>query len=528
MGFARRISSASGLVLCGGRGAHGLGEMTRVTSSGMQRINLAGALKRRLSAPRYLIAGHWMLQLVIVLVFIFFQGLNTPHGLVTLQLAPERMAQIFGFGDSGSYLKAAFNLVATGHNTPQGTPEWAWVLNLWPPGMVWLDAVIIRFSPLDYGVTIGLITALLWSTTLSLLTWPFMRAVKPALVVLLVELVILGTSPFQSWMFDEGLFYADGLAAGSFLLGMALIANRVRSAAPAQVWIRDGIYAGIAFAAAVYLRASYQLVPWALAALALGIAGMIIVKRIRGLPSGDLGRQAILLVAAALTIPLLMQPYTAYLQQVRGRSQFVTTQELSYAAVWKSQQLDSIPQWAQDAGSTVGCDIAPAECALIHRAQADGKVFTPGEFRDALSEAIVTHPIQFVGNRVSYVSEQWFADEVGSYFHQKTDYKTGPVSYSSSNNLNPGQGLLYLVLLIAAIVAAFKLAARGRWALLIIPLMAMALLAPFAIVHVEVRYLIPLKVIGLLAPILVLMLREQPARSRRSKSAVESIPAGVS
>jgi hypothetical protein len=500
--------------------------MTRVTSSGTQKINLASALKRRVSAPRYLIAGYWLIQFVVVLVFIFFQGLNTPHGLVTLQLAPEQMVRmpIFAAGDQGSYMRAALNLVATGQNTP----EMAWVLNLWPPGMVWLDAAIIRFSPLDYGVTIGFITALLWSTTLSLLTWPFMRAVKPALVVLLVELAILGTSPFQSWMFDEGLFYADGLAAGSFLLGMALIVNRVRSAAPVQVWIRDGIYVGIAFAAAIYLRASYQLVPWALAALALAIAGMIVAKRIRGLPSGDLGRQAILLICAALTIPILMQPYTAFVQQDRGRTQFVMTQDLVYAGVWKSPQLDSIPQWALDGGTTVGCDIDPGECALIHRAQSAGKVYTPGELRHALFQAIVNHPLEFVGNRVSYVSEQWFADEIGSYFHQKADYKSGPGSYNSSDNLNPGQGLLYLVLLIAAIVAAFKLAARGRWALLIIPLMAVALLAPFAIVHVEVRYLIPLKLIGLFAPILVLMLREQPPRSRNAKSAVESIPAQVS
>jgi len=490
----------------------------------MQKVNVSIALKRRLSGPRYLITGHWLVQFVVVLVFIFFQGLNTPHGLATLQLAPERMAEIFNLRDSGSYLRAALDLIATGQNTPQ----WAWVLNLWPPGMVWLDAAIIRFSPLDYGVTIGLITALLWSATLAVLTWPFMRMVKPALIVLLVELAILGTSPFQSWMFDEGLFYADGLAAGSFLLGLALIVNRVRSAAPAQIWIRDGIYAGIAFAAAIYLRASYQLVPWALAALSLGIAGMIIVKRVRGLPTTDLGRQAILLIFAALTVPILMQPYTAFVQQDRGRTRFVMTEELVYQNVWKSPQLGTFPQSSLDGGATVGCDIDPAECALIHLAESRGKVFTPVELRDALVKAIVAHPLQFIGNRGSYVAKQWFADEIGSYSHVETNYESSPVSFSSSNNLNPGQGLLYLVLLISAIVTACALALHGRLALLIIPIMALAILAPFAIMQVEVRYLIPLKLIGLLAPILILMLREQPPRSRSSKSAVESIPAGVS
>lgn len=501
--------------------------MTTETSAVEQKVNFSVSLKRRMGGPRYLIAGHWFLQFAGVLLFIFFQGLNTPHGLVTLQLAPERMAQIFGFSDGGSFLKAAFDLVATGHNTPQGNPEWTWVLNLWPPGMVWLDAGILRFSPLDYGVSIGLITALLWSVTLAVVTWPFMRNLTSTSAVILVELAVLGTSPFQSWMFDEGLFYADGLAAGFFLLGLALIVNRVRSAAPIQVWIRDGIYVGIAFAAAIYLRASYQLVPWVLAALAFAMVAVVIIKKIRGLSTLELRPQAILLVVTALTIPILMQPYTAYVQQVRARTQFVMLQDLVYESVWQSPQFDKIPQWGLDGGATLGCDIDPAECALIHRAKSDGKVFTPKELRDALVKAIVAHPLPFIGNRVSYVAKQWFADEIGSYSHIKTDYMSGPVSYSSSDNLNPGQGLFYLILLIVALVAACILAARGRWALLIIPIMAMAILAPFAVVHVEVRYLIPLKLIGLLAPVLILMLREQPLRSVSSKSAVKSIPGEV-
>jgi len=68
-------------------------------------------------------------------------------------------------------------------------------------------------------------------------------------------------------------------------------------------------------------------------------------------------------------------------------------------------------------------------------------------------------------------------------------------------------------LLIAAFGASIRLAARGRWSALVVPLTALALLAPFAIVHVEVRYLIPLKMLALLAPMLLLLLRDIP-RSR--------------
>lgn len=463
-------------------------------------------LKRRIIGPRCLMAGNWLVQFSILLLFIFFQGLHTPHAGVPLQTAPEDMAKLFGGGDSGSYLNAALDLTANGQNTQ----AWTWVLNLWPPGMVWLDAIIIRLSPLDFGVSIGLVTALVWSLPLSLLSWPFMRTRKSALIVLLVELAILGTSPFQSWMFDEGLFYSDGLAVAFYLLGLSLVVNRVRSNAPIQVWIRDGIYVGMSFAAALYFRAAFNLVPWALAAVAITISAVVIAKKVRRKPIGDLGRQAVLLIVATLTVPLLMQPYAAYVQQDRARTQFVMTDDLVYAGVWKHNTIATSPQWLLNGGLSVGCDIDPSECALIQREQADGKVFTPTELRNALIKSIATHPLQFLGNRGSYVARQWSADEVGSY--------------SSSNNLNPGQGLLYLTSLIAAIVAAFILVARGRWTLLVIPIMGLAIIAPYAVVHVEVRYLIPLKMIGLLTPILLLMLSQTPRRPRRARPIIGSSP----
>jgi hypothetical protein len=314
---------------------------------------------------------------------------------------------------------------------------------------------------------------------------------KSRLIVLLVELAILGTSPFQSWMFDEGLFYSDGLAAGLFLLGLALIVNRIRSPAPMQVWIRDGILAGIAFAAAVYFRAAYQLIPWVLAANGLLILVIIVIRRIQGVPAIALRSQAALLIAAAITVPVLMHPYLSFVNDERGRTQFVMTQDLVYESVWRSRELDKVPAWLADAGSTLGCEIDAQRCELIRTAKSNGRVFTPVELRDALISAISAHPLDYVGNRVSYITKGWFA--VGPY---------------------PLEGPLYLVFLITAIGVACVLAIRGRLALLIVPLMALAILAPFAITHVEVRYLFPLKLLGLLAPILILTLIETPPRSR--------------
>lgn len=420
-----------------------------------------------------------------------------------MQLSPERMAEIYGFADAGSYLRAAQDLIAHGSNTA----DWAWVLNLWPPGMVWLDAAVIRLSPLDYGVTIGLTTAIVWSVALSILTWQFMRSLKAIALVLATEFAILGTSPFQSWMLDEGLFYADGLAAGFFLIGLGLFANRMRTAgAPIVVWIRDGIFAGIAFACAIYLRASYNLVPWALGLVAAIILVVLVARRVRSRPLADIAMQAVMVVTAAISILILMQPYATFVQQDRNRTQFVQTENLVYEHVWEDRNRKAIPQWMLDGGSTVGCDIAPAKCADLGRQSAAGVVHTPEELRDDLIQAILANPVAFVGNRMEVVTRQWFADEISSYSRQPANYESGQVTYGASYNLNPGQGLLYAGLLCVAFGVAIALAVRGRWALLLLPILALAVLAPFSIVHVEVRYLIPLKMIGLLAPMLLLIL----------------------
>ena len=462
--------------------------------------------------PRISMLALWLLQFGIVVGFIFFYGASTAHGLVTMDLSPKRMIAIFGFADAGSYLQAAENLIANSRSTE----EWAWVLNLWPPGMVWLDAAIIRFSPLGFGLTFGLVVSLVWSLTLSVLTWPFVRSLRWIAVVLVVELALLGSSPFQSWMFDEGLFYADAIAAGLFVLGLGLIVNRVRAAANVQAWIRDGVFAGIAFASAVYFRASYNLVPWALFGVAVVIGVVLLVRIRRKRDLGDLAKQGLMLAAAGLSILILMQPYTAFVQEDRGRTQFVQTEDLVFEHAWENSATKDIPQWMIDGGSTIGCDLDRPQCLEFEDENDAGDPPTPDELRDSLVGAILAKPLEFAGNRVNAVTRQWFGDELDSYSHVDTDYRTDAVTYSSSPNTNPAQNILFLALLIASFVSAIVLAVRGRWALLLVPILALALLAPFAIVHVEVRYLIPLKLIGLFTPVLLLMLRDSTRRRRAS------------
>ena len=453
--------------------------------------------------PAVAAAVTYLSQFLLVGLVLFFGGINSTHGLFTLLLPPERIVEIYGSADAGSYLSAALNLIANGRITP----EFEWVYNLWPPGMVWLDAVIVRFSPLPFGVSLALVTAAAWAIALSLLVWPFVRRGKALGIVVLVELLILATSPFQSWMFDEGLLYADGIAAAMLMVALALTATRLGAKGSWRDHVRDGIFVGIALAATVYFRASNNLVPISFLVIAAVLGVMMIVRRARHQNASALRPQILLIVTASFAAFALLLPYAALVFHKHGRVQFVQTENLVFDHAWHAREDPGRPQWIADAGASLGCDLDARRCEEFAEERAAGTPPSPEELRDALIATILEHPGEWVIHRIAVVTRQWFGDELSSYAHVETDYDRGPVSYSGSFNLNPPAGLAYLALLVLAFVTSVRLARRGSWAMLVIPVIALALLAPFAIVHVEVRYLIPLKMIGLLTPLLMLQLR---------------------
>jgi hypothetical protein len=427
-----------------------------------------------MSQRRLLLASVAAHSALVALV-LFYGGLDAHHGAVTLGMSPQDMVAAYGSGDAGSYLKAAIALAQHGRVPPD---SW-WVLNLWPPGMVWVDALAVAFSPFPLGATVALALSAVWGVALALLTWPLVRRRRWLLGVAVAELLVLATWPFESWMLDDGLMYADGFAAGFLLIGLAVIVHRTLNSGPLRLWFRDGLLAGAATAGSVYFRASNNLIPVAL----LGLAGLLIlallIRRVRhAAPSPTVQANAVLTATAAFTTILLMVPYGALIFHREHRLQFVNTQDLLYAVSWQYTDPTPLPQWLLDAGDPLGCNLDPRQCEKFI---AQDPPPSAQELRDALFDAIREHPGRWISLRLDTLVRQWFTFDP-----------------------NPAEGYAYLALLLAGLAASLALAWRGRWALLMVPLAAVALLGPFSFVHVEERYLIPVKLLGLLTPTLAL------------------------
>jgi hypothetical protein len=423
---------------------------------------------------------------VIVAAVIFYGGLGAHHGVVTLDMSPKEIVTAYGPGDAGSYLQGALALTESGRIPPD---SW-WVLDLWPPGMVWVDALAIAYSPFPVAVTVALALSVVWGVALALLTWPVVRRRRWLLGVAVVDLVVLATWPFEAWILDEGIMYADGFAAGFLLIGLAVIVHRSLNGGPVPLWVRDGLLAGTALAASVYFRASNNLVPVALGGLALVLAAALLIGRVRNRPrSRSVVTNALLAATAAATAVLLMLPYGALIFHREHRVQFVNTQELLYSVSWQYANEEPLPQWLVDSGDPLGCELDADQCEKFI---AQDPPPSTSELREALISAIVDHPGRWLDLRLHTFVHQWFTYDA-----------------------NPAEGYAWLALLLVTLGASLALARGGRWALLMVPLAAVALVGPFSFVHVEERYLIPIKLLGLLAPALALAWAED-RRARRS------------
>lgn len=424
---------------------------------------------------RGLFAASLAVHTLLVGLVVFYGGIHGEHGAIRLDMTPEQMVKAYGLGDAGSYLRAATALVDAGRVPPR---SW-YVLDLWPPGMVWVDALAVKYSPLPVAVTVALALSAVWGLLLTLVTWSFVRQRRWILGIATVELLVLGTWPFQSWMFDDGIMYADGFAAGFLLIGLAVIVHRTLNAGPMRFWFRDGLLAGVAVAGSVYFRASNNLIPVALGGLALVLVTVLLVRRLRGrAPDRAVAANALITATTAFTTVLLMLPYGALIFHREHRLQFVNTQDLLYSVSWQYLSAEPLPRWLLDSGDPLGCNLDPKQCEKFI-AQTPSP--SSDELRNALIRAIVEHPGEWISLRTETLVHQWFTYDA-----------------------NAAEGYAYLVLLLAALSASIALARHGRWALLMVPLAAGALLGPFSFVHVEERYLIPVKLLGLLAPALAL------------------------
>lgn len=96
--------------------------------------------------------NHWALSAILFLIMVAsgftLNGIGLlGHTALPFDTAVSDVRQSWGSSDAGSYLQAALSL----HDSGTIPEEDRWILNLWPPGMVWLNLALVTLSE-NFGI----------------------------------------------------------------------------------------------------------------------------------------------------------------------------------------------------------------------------------------------------------------------------------------------------------------------------------------------------------------------------------------
>jgi len=423
------------------------------------------------------------LQLVALSLYlaglIFFtsfpDGFDSPKFVTTLTENPEKMRELFGLSDAGSYLGAALQLVRDGFLDAGNN----WIMNLWPPGMVILDAFLLRYlqNYIPFGVALMSLTAMVWYAILLAFAlalhrvWGFLSALGLITVVVLL-------SPIRGYVLGYWVFYADGLGT-AFFLGFLIFLTMALVSRSWKVLVATSLLSGVCLSCAAYLRAAYHPLQYVILVVSFAVLLRFVVvwRRDRTRPNWQAMRSPLaLLIVLAVTFSLTT-PWLEFSQgRFRDQRVWVVTGAGFIRNSWANRS--EYPDFYRGVG--FACELAPKRCREIRELEKQGDLGTSFYQREMVSVAM-RNPIRFIDDRWNYFFESW---------------KEGDAV----------QSLLLALLFIWTQVLAVRLLLRGQLVALLWLLAPLALVLPSLIGHFEIRYLLPIKLLFLSAPFLHLWL----------------------
>lgn len=268
------------------------------------------------------------------------------------------VARSTGLSDPFYFSTGALDVARHGWFTPANE----WLINLWPPGFMWLLGQILR----AFGEEVPVLMPLLALSALCCVTW--MGLLRKYLLLSGSNPVLATAAPLAPFLFPLSSFFLlspIGLALGEtfsislFLIGflLVLVAQRKES------WL-EAVLAGLAFAAAAYARSQFELVVQFLTLggmFLFGVAAVAFVVTRKTL----VHRSVLTTVALALlSAHAAMAPWRYHNFTKVQRPVWVTTSSLVFEnSLRRESELRSAgAAFVVEGGGHLACKLEPSYC----------------------------------------------------------------------------------------------------------------------------------------------------------------------
>jgi hypothetical protein len=414
--------------------------------------------------------------------------------------SPTQAAKAWGWSDSGSYLQMGISQAKFGHLTDDLT----WTAIFWPPGMSYINAFAIKMVGLEgqFIFVLATLTALLWALVMSLMLHILQLFIRFWVAVLVVT-AIIQTDLYHQYLVRDAIIWSDGYAAAFICLTILFSYLGCSNSK-----IRYFALTGISLAVLAYIRGQYFIVIQFFVVVTVCLLGLTLVllalDKLRGCGLvRHKSRTFLRFVTTPFTLLSLVSilaclPYLIWQKNnvgdiswdLKGKWHWTSTDAFVGATNWYYP--NRLAGFVEGGGGGTACKVDPILCATINAAENgtadpfniyDDQPFTAKEFSDMALKTLKHHPLKWLSVKFPYLMKYWDSRPAVSSPVQ-SDFPTSELS-------------LLGLLILSAFIFVKKIWKKFLIVLITTVVLIGATIGPPFWAHFEVRYLVPIKLIGL-------------------------------
>ncbi len=395
--------------------------------------------------------------------------LITPNELLKLYeklafLTPFEVLKSTLYGDPATFMKTAIEIARDGWITSSNQ----WVFNLWPPGFILLEALIIKLFGVDAPIILILqiLVSLLFSIVFISVYIIAVKYINKKLAFLLPMSIFIFPVSRVFILEPLGISFGEGLSIGFFLLFVTFSIISV-SRDSKSIALLAGVFLGLS----AYFRSQFETILMIATIFGILLIAISIVyqlfKNSRLLEKCVITQIAIIVFGAFI----VTLPWRIYNYAHNDRTSWVASTSLTYAnLVRTSEKLHSLGgNWIVEGRGNMVCLVNNDTCGKVKESN-----------MALLAKTFIESPLKWYSIKAEVIGKYWFA-----VIDSRWDMSTLPTTYNS-DIINWSILLMFIYIMYMTIKnIKEKLVMLLTWInLSVFSTYAMI----FTIIHYEVRY----------------------------------------
>lgn len=418
---------------------------------------------------------------VVYFLFLFIIGLFVKDILIqypSLFVTANEIVDLSRYGDPGTFAKAALQVAEDGWITNKNQ----WVFNLWPPGFVFLEALIIKmFSPeVPIILVLQIIISILFSLVFTLF-YGFASSYIDKKIAFVLPLLIFVFPVSRAFLLQPlGISFGEGFAIAFYMLFImiSIFSTQRRS-------LKLSILAGFFLGLSAYFRSNFgAIISFMILFGVILIVGFYLYKLIKKKELFE--RQVAYQIGTIIFVAFMVSvPWRVYKYKQNGT--FKPTMLIYKNLVQPTEKLEKAgARWVVAGKGNMMCLVDKSTCGIK-----DNNVVL-------LVKTFLQNPIDWYSIRFEVIGSYWFSNIEGNIVVPNQESSLDTIIYNGTN-------LIFFLLMIYLIIKMNKnpILIILSW---VITSLTITYLAIFTVAHYEVRYFYTPKILILFFFIIVVVL----------------------